>query len=187
MIRFGRTNVRVPAVSLGTWGHGGELVTETGQSVGWSGHDDTQAKQALVAAWRNGITHWDTADVYGDGRAERLIGEVFEATVPRKDIFLATKFGWDMGPTHFTLRIRNGTVQLIGFDRLTIMRNTGKTEELSINFLTARVKEAYGRAENDNPDVVRWHRLKSKRVPTIDAIEGWESFDPEGWTKRVFG
>lgn len=97
LIRLGRTNVRVPAVSLGTWGHGGERVSATGASVGWSGHDDEKAKEALVAAWRNGITHWDTADVYGDGNAERLIGEVFDATVPRRDIFLATKFGWDWG------------------------------------------------------------------------------------------
>ena len=97
-IRLGRTNVRVPAVSLGTWGHGGERVSATGASVGWSGHDDEKAKEALVAAWRNGITHWDTADVYGDGNAERLIGEVFDAMVPRRDIFLATKFGWDWGP-----------------------------------------------------------------------------------------
>ena len=98
LIRLGRTNVRVPAISLGTWGHGGERVSATGESVGWSGHDDAQAKQALITAWRNGITHWDTADVYGDGNAERLIGEVFEAPVPRRHIFLATKFGWDQGP-----------------------------------------------------------------------------------------
>lgn len=98
MIRLGRTNVRVPAISLGTWGHGGERVSGSGASVGWSGHDDEQAKAALVAAWRHGITHWDTADVYGDGNAERLIGEVFDATVPRQDIFLATKVGWNYGP-----------------------------------------------------------------------------------------
>lgn len=99
-IRLGRTNVEVPTVSLGTWGHGGPLVSE-GASVGWSGHDDDAAKQALVAAHRAGITHWDTADAYGDGHAETLIGEVF-GEVPRRDIFLATKFGWVREPgTHY--------------------------------------------------------------------------------------
>ena len=97
MIRFGRTNVHVPAVSFGTWGHSGPQVTEDGTSVGWSGHDDAQAREALVAAYRAGITHWDTADVYGDGRAEQLIGSVWD-DVPRGAIFLATKFGWDYGP-----------------------------------------------------------------------------------------
>ena len=96
-IRLGRTNVNVPAVSLGTWGHGGPRVSATGASVGWTGHDDARAREAIVAAYRAGITHWDTADVYGDGHAEELIGGVWNE-VPRKAIFLATKFGWDDGP-----------------------------------------------------------------------------------------
>src|SRR5213082_3081914 len=83
-IRFGRTNVQVPAVSLGTWGHGGPNVNE-GASVGWSGSDDREAKAALVAAYRN-------------GHAEELIGEVWDE-VPRDKIFIATKFGYVKGPS----------------------------------------------------------------------------------------
>jgi aryl-alcohol dehydrogenase-like predicted oxidoreductase len=97
-IRLGRTNIDVPVVSLGTWGHGGERTSE-GQPVGWSGHDDRAAKEALVLAWRKGITHWDTADAYGDGHAEELIGEAFAEGVPRQEIFLASKFGWIKGPS----------------------------------------------------------------------------------------
>jgi aryl-alcohol dehydrogenase-like predicted oxidoreductase len=96
-IRFGRTNVEVPAISLGTWGHGGPN-TNHGASVGWSGHDDRLAKEALVAAYEAGMTHWDTADAYGNGHAEELIGEVL-STVPRSQIFIATKVGWVTGPT----------------------------------------------------------------------------------------
>lgn len=98
MIRLGRTNARVPAISLGTWGHGGPNTNE-GASVGWTGHDDGLAKQALVEAHRRGITHWDTADAYGRGHAEHLIGEVFAEGVPRNEIFLASKFGWVKGPS----------------------------------------------------------------------------------------
>lgn len=98
-IRFGRTNVDVSVISLGTWGHGGPRVTDSGASVGWSGHDDNEAKEALVAAHRAGITHWDTADAYGEGHAESLIGEVWDR-VPRNEIFLATKFGWVYGPAN---------------------------------------------------------------------------------------
>lgn len=95
MIRFGRTNVDIPAVSLGTWGQGGPRVAHD-TSVGWSGNDDVAASAALARAFESGITHWDTADVYGDGHAERLIGAMW-ATVPREKIFLATKVGWDPG------------------------------------------------------------------------------------------
>jgi aryl-alcohol dehydrogenase-like predicted oxidoreductase len=97
-IRFGRTNAQVPAISLGTWGHGGPSVAR-GAPVGWSGNDDRQAKAALVEAHRQGITHWDTADAYGQGHAEQLIGEAFADGVPRKEIFLASKFGYWTGPT----------------------------------------------------------------------------------------
>ncbi len=97
-IRLGRTNVQVPAISLGTWGQGGPNTNE-GVSVGWTGHDDALAKEALIAAYRAGITHWDTADGYGAGHAEQLIGEVLKRDVPRKDLFIATKFGYVKGPS----------------------------------------------------------------------------------------
>src|SRR5687768_18379281 len=96
MLRFGRTGVQVPAVSLGTWGHGGPHLSERGESVGWSGHDDARAREALLAAHRAGITHWDTADAYGNGHAEELIGGMWDQ-VPRGEIFLASKFGWIYG------------------------------------------------------------------------------------------
>lgn len=98
ILRFGRTNAQVPAISLGTWGHGGPSMAR-GEPVGWSGHDDRMAKAALVEAHRQGITHWDTADAYGQGHAEQLIGEAFAEGVPRKDVFLASKFGYWTGPT----------------------------------------------------------------------------------------
>jgi aryl-alcohol dehydrogenase-like predicted oxidoreductase len=87
-------------VSLGTWSHGGPK--EVGRHpVGWSGHDDRLATEALLRAWELGITHWDTADAYGDGHAEELIGALWEQ-VPREEIFLASKVGWDPGPyDHF--------------------------------------------------------------------------------------
>lgn len=94
--RFGRTGVEVPRISLGTWGHGGLNTNKSGFSVGWQGGDDDLARQALVAAYEAGVTHWDTADVYGEGHAEVLIGSVWDR-VPRGQIFLATKVGWDPG------------------------------------------------------------------------------------------
>ena len=96
-IRIGRTNEQVPAISLGTWGHGGPNVNG-GVSVGWGGHDDQLAKDAMLAAWQHGITHWDTADAYGAGHAEVLIGQMWDQ-VPRSDIFLATKYGYVGSPS----------------------------------------------------------------------------------------
>jgi aryl-alcohol dehydrogenase-like predicted oxidoreductase len=99
-IRFGRTGLDLPAIGVGTWPHGGPL-TRDGVPVGWGGNDDALARQALLRAHEHGLWHWDTADVYGDGHSETLIGALW-GEVPRADIFLASKVGWDAGPyDHF--------------------------------------------------------------------------------------
>lgn len=121
-IRLGRTNARVSAIACGTWAHGGSKIVGK-RSVGWSGHDDRQAREALLAAFEGGITHWDTADVYGDGQAERLIGSVL-GEIPRQDLFLATKVGWDAGGgPHFyhpdTIRRHcERSLELLGIDHI---------------------------------------------------------------------
>ncbi len=93
---LGKTGVTVPRVSLGTWSYGGENISGD-MSVGWAGQTDKNSCSAMIRAWELGISHWDTADVYGEGRSEAVIGSMWN-TVPRDDIFLATKFGWSLGP-----------------------------------------------------------------------------------------
>ncbi len=95
-IVLGRTKASVSAISLGTWAFGGE--NKIGKkSVGWANQSDGNSRSVLIKAWEKEINHWDTADVYGEGRSEKIIGSVW-GTIPRKSIFLATKVGWDMGP-----------------------------------------------------------------------------------------
>lgn len=91
-IRLGRTGVRVPPIGLGTWSYGGARTDEIDDPVGWSGQDDRRSLDALVRAWELGLTHWDTADVYGDGHAEELIGSLW-GRVPREEIFLGVLLG----------------------------------------------------------------------------------------------
>ena len=95
-IILGRTNTTVSAISLGTWAFGGE--NKIGKkSVGWANQSDRDSRSVLIKAWEKNINHWDTADVYGEGHSERIIGSMWE-DIPRDSIFLATKVGWDMGP-----------------------------------------------------------------------------------------
>ena len=95
-IILGRTEAPVSAISLGTWAFGGE--NKIGKkSVGWANQSDGDSRSVLIKAWEKNINHWDTADVYGEGHSERIIGSMWE-DIPRNSIFLATKVGWDMGP-----------------------------------------------------------------------------------------
>lgn len=50
----------------------------------------------MLTGFDRGIDHWDTADVYGDGQAERLIGSMW-GEIDRRKVFLATKVGWNRG------------------------------------------------------------------------------------------
>jgi len=93
---LGRTNVSVSAVSLGTWSFGGE--NKSGKiPVGWANQNDNDSRLALLRAWELEINHWDTADVYGNGRSEKIIGSMWDS-IQRESVFLATKVGWDKGP-----------------------------------------------------------------------------------------
>ena len=94
-ITFGRTNVKVSTISLGAWSYGSGNVSG-GRSVGWADQSDVDSRAALIQSWKSGINHWDTADVYGNGHSEKIIGNIWNV-VSRNDIFLATKVGWDMG------------------------------------------------------------------------------------------
>lgn len=95
-ITLGRTNQKISAISLGTWSFGGANMSGK-IPVGWADQSETDSKSVLKRCWEVGINHWDTADVYGDGRSESIIGSMW-TTISRNDIFLATKLGWDKGP-----------------------------------------------------------------------------------------
>ncbi|MFQ6614984.1 MAG: aldo/keto reductase, partial [Fidelibacterota bacterium] len=92
---LGRTGERVSRVSLGTWSYGGANIADS-TPVGWAGQTEADSIAALKLAFDLGINHWDTADVYGNGRSEKIIGSIWGA-IPRDKIFLATKVGWDRG------------------------------------------------------------------------------------------
>ena len=84
--RLGKTNFEVSEVSLGTWQIGGS----------WGSVSEEDAKRLLHAAIDQGINFFDTADVYGDGRSERLIAQV--VTKRSEKIYVATKVGRRLQP-----------------------------------------------------------------------------------------
>jgi aryl-alcohol dehydrogenase-like predicted oxidoreductase len=80
--RLGKTGRMVSTIGFGAWAIGGD----------WGGVDDADSLRALHAAADAGVTLFDTADVYGDGRSERLIGQ-FLRQRSGEAIFVATKMG----------------------------------------------------------------------------------------------
>jgi aryl-alcohol dehydrogenase-like predicted oxidoreductase len=78
----GRVGRAMSVIGLGTWQLGAD----------WGQVDEKDALAVLSAAADSGVTFLDTADVYGDGRSERLIGQ-FLASHPSLPVMVATKMG----------------------------------------------------------------------------------------------
>jgi aryl-alcohol dehydrogenase-like predicted oxidoreductase len=76
---FGRTGWRVGEVGYGMWGMGG-----------WTGSDDIQSRASLEAAVARGVNFFDTAQAYGDGHSELLLGRLM-ASHADKRLYTATK------------------------------------------------------------------------------------------------
>jgi aryl-alcohol dehydrogenase-like predicted oxidoreductase len=87
---LGRTGLKVSEVGFGAWAIGGPWKLGDKQ-VGWGKVDDGTSKRALETAFDLGITFYDTADAYGWGHSEGLVGEVFKGR--RDKVIIATKVG----------------------------------------------------------------------------------------------
>ncbi len=84
--KLGKSGISVSEIGFGTWTLG----------LDWWGKkiEDDEAKKMLKRAFDLGINYFETGDIYGRGKSEKLIGEVFSGM--RNEIILSTKFGYDI-------------------------------------------------------------------------------------------
>jgi aryl-alcohol dehydrogenase-like predicted oxidoreductase len=83
---LGKSGIRVSEIGFGAWTLG----------LDWWGKkiDDDEAKRLLKKAYDLGINYFESGDIYGRGKSEKLIGEVFSGM--RDDVVLSTKYGYDI-------------------------------------------------------------------------------------------
>jgi len=83
---LGRTGWKVSTISFGAWAIGGA----------WGTVEDEESLAALRTALEKGVNFFDTADVYGDGRSERLLAQLRKDT--KQQFYVATKAGRRLNP-----------------------------------------------------------------------------------------
>jgi aryl-alcohol dehydrogenase-like predicted oxidoreductase len=88
---LGRSGIRVSALGFGCWAIGGEWQNTEGQPLGWGKVDDDESVRAIRRALDLGVTFFDTADTYGAGHSERILGRALGKR--RADVVVATKWG----------------------------------------------------------------------------------------------
>ncbi|MEV5881430.1 aldo/keto reductase [Streptomyces sp. NPDC052020] len=88
---LGRSGIEVSALGFGCWAIGGEWQATDGQPLGWGKVDDEESVRAIRRALDLGVTFFDTADVYGTGHSEQILGRALGKR--RDDAVVATKWG----------------------------------------------------------------------------------------------
>jgi aryl-alcohol dehydrogenase-like predicted oxidoreductase len=91
--KFGNTDLLVSEIGFGSWAIGGSA-NVGGVEIGWGPSDDAISVKAINAALEAGINFFDTADFYGLGHAETLLGNTLAGN---KNILIASKVGQKVG------------------------------------------------------------------------------------------
>ena len=139
---IGDTELSVSEIGFGAWTIGDD----------WWGHiDDDSATALLRSAFDLGINFFDTADGYGDGRSESLIGAALGSN--RDEIVLATKFGYDKGDS--------------GVDRA---RHQERPQNFSPPFIRDSLEDSLRRLGTDYVDLYQLHN------PKMDALTRDDTF-----------
>lgn len=87
--QLGRSGIKVSALGMGCWAIGGPFWRgET--PLGWGEVDDEESIRAIHAAFERGVNFFDTANVYGAGHSERVLGRALAGRRPQ--VVIATKF-----------------------------------------------------------------------------------------------
>lgn len=116
---LGKSDVKVSEISFGCWTMGG-LNWVDGSPNGWANVDEDDVTAGIKAAIDAGVNHFDNADVYGNGRAERMLARVFDRLgVKTTDYVIATKLGHFKGtaehayePTHIRHQCEQSLINL---------------------------------------------------------------------------
>lgn len=161
----------VPRIGVGTWVMGGQLYWND-MSVGWDNVDDSQSIQTLHASFDMGVRIIDTANQYGAGHSERIIGEALKSSSLTRDKFtICTKAGYQCNS-----------------DERQIIKEVDSKEDITKN-----IDDSLKNLSIDTLDLVKfhinWHPINQSEA-VFEAFDearsagkikafGWSTDDPE--------
>jgi aryl-alcohol dehydrogenase-like predicted oxidoreductase len=140
--KFGNTDLRVSEIGFGAWAiGGGAMIGNT--AIGWGDVDDRVSEAAILASVEAGINFFDTADIYGLGHSEDLLGRVIGS---RKDVILASKVG-------------------------NVSRNDQFTVDYSKEYIVGACDQSLKRLKRDTIDFYQLHTARMTHLQQGDCID----------------
>lgn len=150
--KFGNTDLNVSEIGFGTWAIGGAAFVGK-LPIGWGPSDDGVSIAAIHTAIDAGINFFDTADFYGLGHSEELLGKTIGN---RKDILIASKVGQKVGADQ--------TVQL----------------DYSKDYVIKACEASLTRLKRDYIDFHHLHVARMHHLENGECIEAMQQLQQEG-------
>ncbi|MFK7800500.1 MAG: aldo/keto reductase [Anaerolineae bacterium] len=144
--QLGQSGIEVSGMGLGCWAIGGPFFMD-GEPRGWGNVDDNESIKAIQHALELGVTFIDTADVYGTGHSEKVVGKALKGK--RQDVILASKFGYAF---HAETRSITG-------------------RDISADYIRRACEDSLNRLQTDYIDLYQLHS-GDQSAGVVDALEG---------------
>src|SRR5215831_17219865 len=149
--KFGNTDLQVSEVGFGAWAiGGGAMIGST--SIGWGDVDDKTSELAIRKAIDAGINFFDTADIYGLGHSEDILGRTIGKT---KTAIIATKVG-------------------------NVARNEQFTVDYSKDYIVSACEASLKRLNRDVIDLYQLHSARLKQLQEGECIEAMQHLQQKG-------
>lgn len=152
--KFGNTQLEVSGIGFGAWAIGGNAMVGN-VALGWGKADDNTSCEAINKALDLGITFFDTADIYGLGHSEELIGEVLKG---KNDVIIATKAG-------------------------NVSRNEQFTVDYSKQYILSACEASLRRLKREVIDYYQLHSARVAHLQHGECIEAMELLQQQGKIK----
>ncbi len=149
--KFGNTDLRISEVGFGAWAiGGGAMIGNT--AIGWGDADDALSVKAVHAALDAGINFFDTADIYGLGHSETLLGKI---TGKQKEVIIATKVG-------------------------NVSRNEQFSFDYSKDYIIEACEKSLKRLKRDSIDYYQLHTARLQHLQSGQCITAMQQLQKEG-------
>jgi aryl-alcohol dehydrogenase-like predicted oxidoreductase len=142
--KFGNTELMVSETGFGAWAIGGDAMIGN-TAIGWGPADDATSVEAIEAALDAGINFFDTADIYGLGHSEELLGKVLY----NRDVMIATKVG-------------------------NVSRNREFTVDYTKEYIIKACEESLKRLKRSSIDYYQLHTARLKHLENEECIEAMQ-------------
>lgn len=180
---LGRTGLQVGEVGFGGWAIGGNAF---GNSYGPT--DDAESKRAVRRAYDLGCTFFDTADVYGHGHSEEVLGEALQGV--RDKVIVATKVGGNFYNRDIHPLLRDRIEQAVGrpLDQIESGAVLPVTHDAAFThgYIRFAVERSLARLRTDYIDLLQLHNPPINVISTMETYEVLEQLKREG-SIRFYG